>query len=98
MKVIFAPKSKEEEIEQNIACIIDTVAGNVPLFRTFGLDNANVDMNIEFLQAQMANRVIDAVQEFEPRVNVTEVIFTEIEDGKTKSKVIYNILPEVIPG
>lgn len=97
MKVNFAPKSKEEEIEQNITCIIDTVAGNVPLFRAFGLDNANVDMHIEFLQAQMANRIIDAVQEFEPRANVTEVVFSEIEDGKTSPKVIYNILPEVVP-
>ncbi|NEZ43723.1 GPW/gp25 family protein [Paenibacillus alvei] len=97
MKVNFAPRTVEEEIEQNISCIIDTVAGTVPLFREFGLDTVNVDMRIEFLESQMSNKILSAVQEFEPRVIVTEVVFSEIENGMTNPKVIYDILPEVLP-
>lgn len=89
MKVDFAPATLEEELAQNIACIIETVVGTVPLARSFGLDSTFVDSTSPFVESQMTNQIISAVQEFEPRATVTEVIFAKGEDGQVKPMVKY---------
>ncbi|TVX93054.1 GPW/gp25 family protein [Paenibacillus agilis] len=94
MKVNFAPTSLREEIEQNIDCILETIQGTAPLARGFGLDKTDVDSLDNLIEARMTNKVITAIQEHEPRVQVTEVYFPAGEDGKIKPKVKYVMVEE----
>ncbi|EJW16895.1 GPW/gp25 family protein [Paenibacillus alvei] len=93
MKANFHPATRAEEIEQNVKCIIDTVLGTVPLFRNFGLDTPQ-DVPVPFLESQLAIRVTEAIQECEPRVEVTKVIVKTGENGKAFPLVDYNIVEE----
>lgn len=93
MKVIFHPATKAEEIEQNVKCIIDTVMGTVPLFRNFGLDTPQ-DVPVPFLESQLVIRITEAIQEYEPRVEITNIGIEPGEDGKAYPRVEYNIVEE----
>ncbi|MCY7485820.1 GPW/gp25 family protein [Paenibacillus alvei] len=93
MKINFHPTTQAEEIEQNVKCIIDTVMGTVPLFRNFGLDTPQ-DVPVPFLESQLMIRVTEAIQEYEPRVEVTKVIVETGENGKAFPLVDYNIVEE----
>lgn len=91
MIVNFAPKTMVEELEQNIACIIETVLGSAPLYRSFGLDWSDVDAPVNILQSRMTNRIISAIQDFEPRVTVDSVTYTFGDNGSLKPKVNFSI-------
>ncbi|OPA76734.1 hypothetical protein BVG16_16315 [Paenibacillus selenitireducens] len=91
MIVNFSPKSIDEEIHQNVVCIIETVAGSVPLNRSFGLDSTDTDLPVNILQAQMTNRIISALQDLEPRIVVEAVTYQPGEDGKVNPNVKYKI-------
>lgn len=93
MKVNFHPATRAEEIEQNVKCIIDTVMGTVPLDRTFGLDTPQ-DVPVPFLESQLAIRVTEAIQEYEPRVEITNIAIEPGEDGKAYPRVEYSIIEE----
>ncbi|TDL57838.1 baseplate assembly protein [Paenibacillus dendritiformis] len=93
MKINFHPATRAEEIDQNVRCIVDTMAGTVPLDRAFGL-NVPQDVPAPFLESQLTIRVIEAVQEYEPRVEVTGVTVEPGEDGKVCPRVEYNLIEE----
>lgn len=92
MIVNFAPQTLEEEVRQNIACIMETVAGSVPLDRSFGLDSTIVDLPMNIVQSQMTNRIIAAIQAYEPRIIVNEVRFQTMNDHAVKPLVKYSIV------
>lgn len=69
------PDNEIAEIAQNILMIVLTPKYSLPLDRNFGLDYAQLDSPINASQAIMTAKITDAVQEFEPRAKVSEVIF-----------------------
>lgn len=89
MNINFSPATLEEELIQNITCIMETVRGTLPLARAFGLDATCLDRTSPFAESQLSNQIISAVQVYEPRVTVTEVLFTKGEDGQVKPIVKY---------
>jgi len=66
-----------EEIIQNVAIILSTVKGSVPLDRDFGIDNDFVDRPLPVTQAMMVGKIAAEVEKQEPRVKVTRVTFVE---------------------
>jgi len=72
--VNFAP-SVLDEIVQNLRTIITTVQGSVPLDRGFGVDYADLDVAIPVAQARLTARIVEAIREYEPRVEVTAVTY-----------------------
>jgi len=97
MIVNFAPNTIAEELDQNIKCIIETITGSVPLARSFGVDQTDVDAPVNFVQSQMANKIITAIQEQEPRVVVDSITFAIDEDtGSVKPNVKYSIKQEAM--
>lgn len=71
----LAPQTEEQEIIQNILCIIHTVKGSVPCYREFGLDNTFLHRPTPIAQSAFAAAIADAVREFEPRATITRVDF-----------------------
>ncbi|GIP25477.1 hypothetical protein J23TS9_06070 [Paenibacillus sp. J23TS9] len=96
MIVNFAPKNLVEELDQNIKCITETIAGSVPLARSFGIDQADIDTPVNFVQSQMTNKIISAIQDFEPRVVVDSVTYDTDDAGKVKPYVKYSIAEEAM--
>lgn len=62
---------------QNIAVILATPKGSVPLYRTFGLAQDFLDRPMSAAKVMMIAAVKEAVEEWEPRAQVTDVTFQE---------------------
>ena len=79
----------EEEILQNIAMILTTAKGSVPLDRNFGIDMSALDLPIEMAQNICTAKIIEAIQDYEPRVKVTKVTYEKDHlTGSLKPKVM----------
>ena len=62
---------------QNIAVILRTRKGSVPLYREFGLDMDFLDRPAPVARTMMVAGVREAVERWEPRATVTGVTFAE---------------------
>ena len=74
--VSFAPGNELEEILQNVRTILTTMKGSAPLDRDFGLDGSVLDRPVNALRAVLTTNIIEAVEQYEPRVKVTQVSFS----------------------
>ena len=80
-KLNLAPETLEEEVLQNVAIIVSTPKFSVPLDRGLGLAQRFIDKKpIQVAQSILISEVLDAVEEYEPRAEVTNVTF---EAGET---------------
>ena len=87
INVNLAPKTKLEEILQNLQTIISTVRGSVPLDRAFGIDPDIVDRPILEAQARITDEILRAVREYEPRARINNVGFAGNPDGRLIPKI-----------
>lgn len=62
---------------QNIAVILSTRRGSVPLYRDFGLNMDFLDKPIPVAKVMMISEVREAVERWEPRATVLGVTFSE---------------------
>ncbi len=74
-KLNLAPETLEEEVLQNVAIIVSTPKFSVPLDRGLGLAQRFIDKPIQVAQSILISEVLDAVEEYEPRAEVTNVTF-----------------------
>ncbi len=65
----------------NVALILATPKGTIPMYRDFGLDREFLDMTIPEAEVRMIAPIREAVQEWEPRATVKDVFFTKSGDG-----------------
>ncbi|CDN41466.1 GPW/gp25 family protein [Paenibacillus sp. P22] len=72
--------SGEAEILQNIATIVSTFQGTVPLGRAFGVDGSAIDQPPEIAKALLAASIIGAITDYEPRARVLQVDFEPQEE------------------
>ena len=77
----FNEENTVSSVLQNIAIILSTPMGTVPLYRDFGLDREFLDMPIPEAEVRMIAPIREAVQEWEPRATVKDVFFTKSGDG-----------------
>lgn len=63
---------------QNVALVLATPQGTVPMYREFGIDTTMiVDRPVPAAKALMLTAVREAVQRFEPRADVLRVTFRQ---------------------
>ena len=62
---------------QNIAVILSTPKGTVPLYREFGLDWTMLDKPAPVARVLMVAEVREAIERWEPRATVTDISFSE---------------------
>lgn len=94
-KINFAPSSVIEEIKQNLATLLTTTAGSVPLNRGLGLDMTAIDQPMEVASALIAAAAIDAIDTYEPRAVVKSVTTTFDDDGRLVPVVKWELTEEV---
>lgn len=73
LNINFAPATVEEEIIQNVKVLLSTAKFTVPLDRGLGLEQRFVDKPINIAQTLVISEVLDAVEQYEPRVKVISV-------------------------
>ena len=77
------------EIIRNVRTILLTPAGTCPLYRDFGLDMSWLDRPLDQAQNLCALAAMEAVEHWEPRIQVTRVSFdAEPADGHLKARVV----------
>lgn len=69
------PKTLEEEILRNVATIIASPKYSVPLDRGFGISNNQLDTPANIAQPKLIMEIIDAVEKYEPRAEITKIEF-----------------------
>lgn len=63
------------EIVRNVAVVLGTQKGSVPLYRDFGIDWDFLDKPLPVAQTMMHARIREALETFEPRIQVVGITF-----------------------
>lgn len=66
---------------QNVAIILSTWEGTVPLYRGFGISSEYMHMPIPAAKALLRAEIKEKVERYEPRVSVIGVTFEETGNG-----------------
>lgn len=69
------PKTLAEEIVQNIKMILVSPKYSVPLDRDFGTSHNQLDTPVNKAQPKLIMEIIDAIEEYEPRAEITKIDF-----------------------
>lgn len=78
---------------QNIAIILQTMQGTVPMYREFGLSMKFLDKPMPVAKAMLAITVKETIEEFEPRAQFVDVSFEE--DVSAPGKLIPTVEVEI---
>lgn len=79
-----------EEIAQNIAVLLASPQGSIPLERGMGLPMNFRDQPNSVAQAMLESELASAIDEYEDRASLSAVSTTTGEGGNTRSKVEVN--------
>ena len=90
-KVNLFPASQIEEILQNVAVLITTVEGTVPLDRRIGIPITFIDEPLQEGIIELTVFLLQAIQEYEPRVIVQEIDFVNDADAAMDGKLIPSV-------
>ena len=82
--------SKVFSVLQNIALLLNTKRGTVPMYRDFGF----VDKPIDVAENMAYVEISDALEEFEPRAKLEDVYFEKTANGKMSITVEVSIEDE----
>lgn len=72
----FAPPNRLQEIMQDIYILLNTVQGEVPYYREFGIDSSYLHKPIMTAKTMYAAAITEAVEKFVPGVSVQQVRFS----------------------
>ena len=99
-QINWFPETILEEILQNVAILLTTIIGTVPLDRKLGLPITFIDEPQPRGMMQLSIFVLETLQEYEPRVVVTEVDFVPDPNaamhGTLYPRVVVRILDEYL--
>lgn len=84
----WSDEAQRQEIIRNVQTLLATPIGTCPLYRDFGLNTTYLDRPLSIAQNLMVVEVIEAIEKWEPRVQVKEVTFEPDQEGKLKTKVV----------
>lgn len=87
----FYPSTTAAEVLQNVRTIISTPKYSVPLDRFLGIDFSVLDQPVQVAQAKLADDIIRAVNDYEPRAEITSITFTVNSDGIVFPKVMVKL-------
>lgn len=78
---------------QNIAVLLSTRQGTVPLYRDFGLPMRFLDKPSSIARPMMVSEVKEAIERFEPRASFVRVLFDQ--DAGVPGRVIPTVEVEI---
>ena len=72
----LAPASDEEEMMQNLYCLLNTTIAEVPCYRNFGLDKKYIAAPMNQAKTLIVVAIADALREFFPNLRLEKVDFS----------------------
>ncbi len=78
--ISLCENDKAKSILQNIALILSTKKGTVPMYREFGIDTTFVDKPPAIAEALARSAIAEAVENFEPRAKILNIDFENSGD------------------
>lgn len=72
---------KIKSVLQNVAIVLNTWKGSVPLYRDFGISAEFMHKPIPVAKAMLRAQIREAVETFEPRAEVVGVTIEETPNG-----------------
>lgn len=94
--VSLAPSNELLEIRQNVATILKTIKGSVPLDRDLGVDFSPLDSPENQSLALWRLAVIEAIERDEPRVKVKSVTLDQDKSDVAEGKLTPIVTLEVV--
>ena len=80
-KLKFNETDTVTSVLQNIAIILRSRRGTVPLYRSFGLGQSFLDKPVTAARTLLYREIKEAIEEFEPRAEVVDVSFAQDKDA-----------------
>lgn len=80
VELSLMPKSKAEAVTQQLYIIIQSLKGEVPMYRDFGTDHAYKDMPMVVARSMYIGSISEAIQKYQPDVTLTQVNFANNSD------------------
>lgn len=77
----YVEASVVEEIDRNLRVLYATPEGSCAGDRNYGLDWSMVDLPIEIAENQLSVEIVEKTEEYEPRVEVDEIVFSSDLNG-----------------
>lgn len=66
-----------EAVLQNIALILETPQGTIPMYRDFGLPIDALDLPMPAAKVRLSVAIKEAVEQFEPRAEIVSIRYDE---------------------
>ena len=85
-----------KEILRNVAVILATPKGSVPMYRSFGLDMRFLDKPMNVAKNMAVIPVREAIEEWEPRAEYTDI--TLYPDPSNPGKLTFTVQIEIKVG
>lgn len=92
-KIRLGETDTAASVLQNIAIILSTFQGDVPLYRNFGISRRSVDKPMDAARPMLVADIEEAIREFEPRAAVKSVTFQP--DPKNPGRLIPTVEVEI---
>jgi len=91
MELNFMSENNSQKMQDIIRCLTNLLSipsGSIHLARRLGLDWANLSKIPQDMENDIATDIVGKVDEFEPRVSVSEVTFSYDEDGMATANIL----------
>lgn len=77
-------KDTPRSVVQNIALLLNTKKGTVPMYREYGLPMEFIDKPINVAETMAFAEITEALEKFEPRATLKKMEFYKDKSGKTE--------------
>ncbi len=78
-------------ILQNVAVLLCTKKGTVPMYREYGLSMEFLDKPLEVAETLAFSEISEALEMFEPRAELEDLFFEKAPDGRIGITVRVNV-------
>lgn len=85
LRINFDPDERQE-LTQNVRTILAIPRGEVPLYREFGTDASIIDEPDVVAEALFTGAAFEAIADFEPRVDATNIDFARETTGDDRAQ------------
>ena len=80
VELSLKPQTKAEAIVQQLYIIIQTIRGEVPMYREFGTDHSYKDMPLQVARSMYIGAISEAIDKYMPEVTLSQVNFQNDSD------------------
>lgn len=78
----FRETDEISSIKQNVALILNTKKGTIPMYREFGLPMEFIDKPMNVAETIATLEISEALETFEPRASLKDLQFKQSKDGR----------------